>query len=138
MPLILWTQDLAVGDSKIDDQHKQLFAAADNLAEAMWAGKGAEEIAKTIEFLQEYTIFHFGDEESTMTTNAYPGYDAQKAAHERFKRELSELKAKHQSGAVSSTLAVELLQKSINWFRDHIRAMDQPLGKFLKEKGVAT
>jgi hemerythrin len=136
MGLIMWTPDLAVGVEKIDDQHKQLFKAADDLAEAMWAGKGKDEVAKTIDFLAEYTRFHFGEEEATMARIDYPGYGGQKQAHETFVNEVTNLKSKYQSGEVTSSVAIEVLTKACNWFRDHIKTMDKALGDHIKDKGL--
>ncbi len=137
MPIIMWTPDLAVGDEKIDDQHKQLFKAADDLAEAIFAGQGQAELEKTIDFLAEYTRFHFRDEEATMVENAYPAYAAQKSAHERFESEIGELRRKYQAGEVQGGLAVEVLTKACTWFKEHIRTLDRALGGYLKEKAKA-
>jgi hemerythrin len=137
MPLIYWTPDLSCEVARIDDQHKELFKRADDLAEAMWAGKGKEEVEKTIDFLADYTTFHFGDEERVMTEESYPGYPAQRQAHQRFVEDITSLKNKFHSGEVGSGLAVEVLSKACNWFKDHIRNMDVELGKFLREKGKA-
>jgi hemerythrin-like metal-binding protein len=133
MDLINWTPDLAVGHDKIDDQHRQLFKAANALAEAMWDGKGAEEVRKTVEFMAEYAVFHFKDEEDVMLKNSYPGYAAQKQAHEKFLKDVSDLKTRFESTEVSSALAIEVLTNACNWFRDHIRQMDKPLGDFLQQ-----
>lgn len=137
MPIIMWTPDLAVGVEKIDDQHKQLFKAADDLAEAIFAGRGHGELEKTIDFLAEYTVFHFRDEEQTMIENGYPGYAAQKSSHERFEAEIGELKRKYKSGEVTGGLAVEVLTKACTWFKEHIRTLDRGLGGYLKEKTKA-
>lgn len=68
MPIIVRTPDLTVGDSKIDEQHKQLFKAADDLAEAIFAGRGKEELEKTIDFLSEYTVFLAGEAKHSQRT----------------------------------------------------------------------
>lgn len=134
MDLINWTSDLSVGYETIDDQHKQLFKAANALAEAMWDGKGKEEVKKTIDFLGEYAIFHFKDEEDVMLKHAYPGYPAQKQAHEKFLKDITDLQTKFEAAEVSSALAIEVLTNACDWFRGHIRQMDKLLGDFLGKK----
>jgi len=134
MDLINWTPDLAVKHEKIDDQHRQLFKAANSLAEAMWDGKGTEEVKKTIDFLAEYAIFHFNEEEQVMLDNAYPGYTAQKNAHEKFLNQVADLKVKCESGEVSSAFVIDVLTNACDWLRDHIRQMDIRLGEFLSTK----
>ncbi len=134
MDLIVWTPDLATGSDEIDDQHKQLFKAANALAEAMWDGKGKEEVSKTVDFLADYTVFHFGDEERIMLENGYAGYQQQKKSHEKFVADIGALKKKFEFGEVTSSLAIEVLTEACNWFRTHIKQMDAELGKFLKNK----
>jgi hemerythrin len=132
--LIVWTPDLATGSDQIDDQHKQLFKAANALAEAMWDGKGQSEVTKTIDFLADYTVFHFGDEEKIMLENAYPGYALQKQSHEKFISDITALRKKFEGGEVTSALAIEVLTEACNWFRSHIKMMDAELGGYLKNK----
>ena len=132
MDLINWTSDLAVGHEEIDKQHRQLFKAANALAEAMWDGKGREEVKKTIDFLADYVIFHFKDEEEVMLKHAYPGYAAQRQAHEKFLSDITELKTKYESAEASSALTIEVLTNACDWFRGHIRQMDILLGDFLQ------
>ena len=134
MPMIEWTPDLAVGHDTIDDQHKQLFKAADDLAEAMWQGKGVEEVKKTVDFLLEYTKTHFGDEEQLMTSHNYPGYETQKQAHEKFTGEIAELKQKLKTSELTSNASVDVLNTACDWLRSHIRTLDMELGTYLKVK----
>jgi hemerythrin len=134
MPLIYWTPDLAVGVERIDDQHRQLFKAADDLAEAMWAGKKGDEVKKTIDFMLDYTSFHFKDEEEVMVNSNYPGYAAQQQAHVKFVSVVSDLKQKFEADEfTSSSAAIEVLTTACDWFRTHIREMDKKLGDYLKE-----
>jgi hemerythrin-like metal-binding protein len=134
MDLIVWTPDLKTGSDHIDEQHKELFRAANRLAEAMWDGKGKDEVEKTIDFLAEYTQYHFSDEEKTMLQSGYPDYGMQKTAHEKFVQDIGNLKAKYHSGEVGSSMAIEVLTGACNWFRGHIKGMDTKLGEFLKNK----
>jgi len=45
-----WSQELATGNSKIDDQHKLLFAAANELFNACQIGKERQEVERTMYF----------------------------------------------------------------------------------------
>jgi hypothetical protein len=49
MPLT-WDQSLATGSSKIDQQHRKLFAHVSALADAMKQGKGRHEIDAMLDF----------------------------------------------------------------------------------------
>jgi hemerythrin len=80
-------------ETKIDNQHKQLVAAVNDLLDACGEGKGDVELGRTLEFLSGYTIKHFADEEKIQIENQYPDYPYHKRCHEEFKpvvRELAE------------------------------------------------
>ena len=61
---IEWTEDLATGVNKIDNQHKELFKRINNLLEACNQGRGKNEVEKVIKFLDDYVIIHFSEEEN--------------------------------------------------------------------------
>ena len=67
-------QALMSGNDMVDDQHKQLIDAINGLYRAIDSGKGVEEAKKTLDFLAEYTTFHFGCEEELMNSKKYPLY----------------------------------------------------------------
>jgi hemerythrin len=135
MDHISWTDDLAVGVDAIDDQHKQFFKAANGLADAMWEGRGKEEVGKTLDFLADYAALHFRDEEKLMTKYDYPDYPTQKKAHEAFTRQLKDLQDRYRDGESASSIAIALLNGACDWFRTHIRVMDKPMGLYVQKKG---
>ncbi len=134
MEHISWTEDLAVGVEAVDDQHKQFFKAANNLAEAMWEGRTKEEVGRTLDFLTEYAALHFHDEETLMTKYQYPQLTAQQSAHIAFNNQMKDLQNRYRSGESASTIAIELLNGACDWFRNHIRLMDKPMGEFVQSK----
>ena len=46
-----WTKDLETGFAQIDNEHKQLIKAADDLVTACSQGRGRQEIAQAVEKL---------------------------------------------------------------------------------------
>ena len=85
---ILWKENLSVGVNEIDNQHKELFNRINNLLDACTRGKGSEEIKRTLNFLSDYVISHFGTEENLMVRYNYPDYTSHKEKHEKFKKNL--------------------------------------------------
>jgi hemerythrin len=131
---IRWTPDLAVHVDRIDDQHKELYRRMNGLIEAVMAGKGKEEIGKFADFLVDYTNFHFREEETVMQAKNYPGYGAQRSAHDYFRAEAAKSADKVRRGEVTSELVVKIVEDLRDWFSGHIRRMDVELGKFLQSK----
>lgn len=127
-----WAPDLAVGVFEIDSQHKELFKRINSLLDAMKQGKGNAEVGNTLKFLEDYTVKHFTTEENTMLKHNYAGYQAQKAAHERFIKELSDLKKSFQaSTSANLEVLLKVQRQTSDWLINHISNMDKDIGRFL-------
>ena len=66
MKEITWTSDLSVGIELIDGQHKMLIKHLNDLSQSLESGEGPAKIATTLNFLIDYTNFHFTAEEKHM------------------------------------------------------------------------
>jgi hemerythrin len=130
--LIEWTPDLAVHIPAIDAQHKELYSRMNGLCNAIMQGKGRHEVGSFIQYLSEYTTFHFEDEETLMRKHAYPGYEAQRAAHLFFRERVQKMATQADSDTIPSDLVVTVVNEMKDWFSHHIRTQDKRLGDFLK------
>ncbi len=129
---IQWSNDLSVGVSAIDSQHKDLISRINTLSSAMQQGKGKEEIAKLIGYLGDYTVRHFADEEKLMTDKAYPSIVSHKALHSAFITTFLRLKGDFESKGVSSSLTIELNSCVGDWLRSHIAKVDKEYAIHMK------
>lgn len=128
-----WDNNLLTGVQSIDNQHKELFNRIDKLLEAMKEGKAKNEITKTLDFLEEYVIKHFSEEEMIQKKNDYPKYDTQHKEHEEFKSELRKLRGTFESSGTSALLVLNVQKEMTNWWKKHISSLDKDLGKYLIE-----
>jgi len=131
---ILWTPDLATGAAEIDDQHKELFVRIDSLLESWKQGRGRGEVDKVIQFLNDYVVFHFGNEERYMDKFGYSSTSAHKAQHEQFVKTFGRLKERFMLQGTSPELLEEANQLLVDWLKNHIRYSDKALALFLKLK----
>ena len=129
-----WTIKLATGFSDIDEQHKELFKKVNDLLNAMKQGKGKDEAMKTVHFLEEYTVHHFGTEENYMKKFSYPDYKDHKAQHDGLIVDLKKVKQQIEKEGPSSFLAIELQKNLGDWLTIHIGNVDKLLGAFLQSK----
>ncbi len=128
---IPWTSDMLIHVDEIDRQHQELFRMFNDLADAAWDGKGAEALGSMLDFLVQYTVEHFADEEAYMIAHEYPDYENHKLVHDDFVREVGQLVKQYEAGEMSSSLVMELVNKLGDWTRHHIRDVDQKLGAYL-------
>jgi hemerythrin-like metal-binding protein len=131
---VKWTEDLSVGVGVIDAQHKELFATADALLEAVGRGEGQGEVTKAVAFLEEYVLNHFRMEEMYMKRHFYSGYPEHKIEHTNFIGNFYDLRQELDNSGVTPELTVRLVETLGEWFVNHIGRMDRALGVFLRER----
>lgn len=133
MPIVKWDAKYAVGHGTIDAQHQTLFDRVNALYDALMAGKGREEVGRTLAFLREYTVEHFGMEEGMMRSSAYPRYPEHKALHDDLTARVLDLEAKHAQG--SKVISMEVMNFLKDWLTHHISEEDKRLAGHLAQSG---
>jgi len=129
-----WTPALSVGVEMIDEQHKTWFDKAEKLFEAGRNRQAKEYIGELLEFLDSYTKKHFADEEEYMLSINYPGYEAQKKAHDSFIEKLAQLKEEYNSSGGNLLVIINANKMVIDWLTNHISIMDRKIGEFVREQ----
>ncbi|MDR2483734.1 MAG: hemerythrin family protein, partial [Treponema sp.] len=79
------------GCALVDKQHQQLFDAINGLLEACERGKGKDELKKSLDFLSDYTVKHFFDEEQLLKKHGFTQLPGHHQYHEAFKKTVSDL-----------------------------------------------
>jgi hemerythrin len=130
----VWDDSVKTGHEMIDDQHKQLFAAINSLLKACEEKKGEEELTKSLNFLNDYTIKHFFDEEQLQQKNNYPDYPNHKKLHDDFKVTVRDLKVRLIMKGPSEELINEVRSKIGDWLVTHIKGNDIRLAAYIKQK----
>ncbi len=136
MTEIAWTPDLAVGVDLIDEQHKMLIEKMNALDRAVRRSHAVPKIIQTLDFLIEYTDFHFGTEERNMVAMEYPGYDYHKGQHREFVTTLKHLEEDFEEEGATESLAEAINTFMFNWLVKHIKTVDVQFGKFIGERGA--
>lgn len=135
MAKIEWDNSLSIGVKLIDEQHKMLIQRLSDLSRAIEMRRGEVETAKTLEFMADYTDFHFSAEEKYMTEQNYPGLEHQKQEHAEFKSHLKRLVEDFEEEGPTKALGTSINVFLLNWLIKHIKGVDLKFGEFLKEKG---
>lgn len=125
------TDDLLTGNALIDSEHRELFAAVNNLMDACTQGKGRDQIQKTVQFLGDYVAKHFRDEEGLQTKSNYPGYPAHKQFHDGYRRKLAET-TQVLTREGPSVKALSDLNGVVAILVSHIRTEDKRLARHIK------
>jgi hemerythrin len=127
----VWDDSFKTGNELIDKQHKQLFEAINDLLKISSGGESAE-LKKSLDFLNEYTIKHFFDEEQLQQKYKYPDYPNHKKLHENFKALVRELSHQWIMNGASDSLTDEVKTKIGDWLVSHIKGQDIKIGAYIK------
>jgi len=103
MPAITWKEEYSVGIKTVDEQHKELFARINKLFDEIPKGN-KDAVLEMLDFLQDYTIFHFNAEQDLMSRAKYPGLEEHKKQHEWFKEQIRSFQEEVQNKGVGVTL----------------------------------
>ncbi len=134
MSFMPWTEELLTGISQVDEQHKWLVDATNELYEELSKSQPDGEAVSEILFgLIDYTFNHFIMEEDLFQRLGYPEADAHKKQHNAFTDNLTTLLQQHDAGEPVTTETIELLR---NWLINHIMKTDKAYVSFFREHGI--
>jgi hemerythrin len=129
-----WKDSLLVGVPRIDEQHRKLVEAIDELSAACMEGKGRATIEKTLKFVVSYTKEHLSDEEKLQEKYAYPGLAAHKKIHADFIKEVNALVKDFEQSGANISLTGKINKTLIDWLVNHIGSEDKKLGRYIQDK----
>ena len=121
--------NLITGNDMIDSQHKELIDKINDLLRACELEKGKDEVCKTLDYLKEYTDFHFGAEEKFQEEIGYPGINDHKKKHEEFKGTVKTLEEMAEKG-VSDEFLKLVQEQVIDWLYYHIKGFDRSVAEY--------
>lgn len=127
-----WTNDLEIGNVQIDNEHKKLISAINDLMQACSKGKGRDELKKTVDFLLSYTRTHFSNEEVLQRSYKYPDYNNHRKYHQEFINSIVEIDKKLAKDGPTIALVGEVNSRLGNWFIKHIKTEDVKVSAHIK------
>lgn len=131
---IQWHESLSIGIAEIDNQHKELISRFERFLKACDTNRGGVELKNTLDFLEEYSIKHFRDEEKFQLEHKYPGYETHKKEHESFIVNLGKMRSEIDREGATLHHIIATNNMLIKWLVGHISASDGAIGTFLRKK----
>ena len=131
----VFDDSLFTGNELIDGQHKELIEKINKLVGCCENGGGKLEAIKMLDYLSDYTEFHFGEEEALQEKVGYPKLADHKVRHEEFRVAVKELHEMLVEEEGPTDRFVEAVQKNvIDWLYSHIKGYDCAVAAFINEK----
>lgn len=127
---MFWNSSLETKIPQIDEQHKELFRQL----EVLIKNSNSENVKEVVDFLGDYVIKHFSDEQMFHTRTAYPKAAEHRALHAKFVASFKELKKETESAGASALAAQKIGKVVVDWLKQHIMVHDQEFAKYYKSK----
>lgn len=134
MSTIELTNDMMTGVAKIDAQHKELVSRINAVLAMGTKAVSTEETRKTIDFLGEYIIKHFGEEEALQRQSKYDKYEWHKQQHAIYIDSFKKIKADFLANGASPKFTASLNTSIVHWIINHIKNVDVAFGKYYKSQ----
>ena len=130
---VAWSEIYSLGNEQLDTQHKQLFEFVSNLVAACIDGSSTEKLNETLDFLVNYTVRHFSDEEALQVKYNFPEYEQHKKMHEDFKTTVTELVGRFNNSASPTELNNDINKIVVRWLVTHIQREDKKIGDHIRK-----
>lgn len=124
-----FSEEYLTGIELVDREHRELFRLVDEVHQMVQDQVDQSDIPEIMVILgklEDYTRFHFKDEEAYMESIGYAGLPEERRAHEGFVRKLSEITA-DQIKANPQEYMEAMVEFLLAWLIRHILYLDKKI-----------
>lgn len=125
------SENLLTGNEMIDSQHKELIEKINAVLKSCEQSNDKVVAVNTLDFLEEYTNYHFSAEEQLQREIDYPGFAKHKAQHDAFKETIADLQDMLQEEeGPSPAFVAKVQEKVVEWLYVHIEGFDRSVAEY--------
>ena len=125
---------LVTGNEMIDSQHRELIGKINDLLRSCEDHADRKGAVRMLNYLADYTEFHFAAEERLQEEAAYPEIEAHKAQHAAFVKAIKELEEMLEEEEGPTDEFVEAVNKNVvEWLKNHIQICDKKVAAFVRK-----
>ena len=130
---VAWSDNFKIDCEVVDGQHKRLFEMVSELVGSCMDGSDVVKIRDTLNFLADYTVQHFDEEEELQLKYGYPDYENHKRLHEEFKAAVMKLIQQYIEHSSSAALSNDVNKFIVRWLVKHIMGEDKKIGRHIRQ-----
>jgi hemerythrin len=132
MTILSWHDQYLIGNTVIDDEHKELFRLINDFHSKWTENRDKQAIKEVLNNLIQYCQTHFSDEEAIMAREGYVVLESHRKYHEKLVEDIFKL---NQELVEKHTMLEHDLNKFLkHWLVDHIVHCDYDFRDFLVRK----
>lgn len=133
-----WTRAMATEIDVVDQQHRELCRAINDLMESFITYTAEVEVRRLILFLNDYVRDHFETEEQLMRQTAYPQSEEHFERHRAFTASLRRLVDLFMEKGATEELARMAQYNVAHWLVNHIGREDKQMAAHVRERLATT
>lgn len=136
---MIWKEKYKIGVPQIDTQHEELFSRVTTFVETLrsdkeWDVKVAS-VNETLNFMKDYVVTHFRDEEAFQEKIGYPELDKHRKIHNDMVAYVGMISERCEKGDLSEILMQQFAGKLVTWLVNHVVADDQKIADYTGTRG---
>nr|WP_296091848.1 hemerythrin family protein [uncultured Dorea sp.] len=129
---ITFDDNLITGNKTIDAQHQELIDRIQQFVTACESGDTKVKAIKMLDYLDEYTNFHFQEEEELQKSVNYPELANHHAKHEEFKKTIQELyDFLNENEGPNEQFIQQVKRNVVDWLFQHIKTFDRSVAEYI-------
>ena len=130
---LVFDDNLITGNELIDTQHKELISRISRVVASCEAGEQNKvQAIKMLDYMMDYTEFHFAEEEKLQESVGYPELAKHREKHEEFKKTVSDLENMlEESEGPTDAFVNQVKTKVVDWILYHIKAFDRSVAEYI-------
>lgn len=129
---ITFDDNLITGNKTIDAQHQELIDRIQQFVTACESGDTKVKAIKMLDYLDEYTNFHFQEEEELQKAVNYPELANHHAKHEEFKKSIQELyDFLNENEGPNEQFIQQVKRNVVDWLFQHIKTFDRSVAEYI-------
>ncbi len=136
---MIWKEKYKIGVPQIDAQHEELFSRVTAFVETLrsdkeWGIKIAS-VNETLNFMKDYVVTHFHDEEAYQKEIGYPQFEQHRKIHNDMVDYVGTISEQCEKGGHREIVMQQFAGKLVTWLVNHVVADDQKIADFAARRG---
>ena len=130
---LVFTDELRTKNELIDTQHEELINRIAAFVQSCESGEQNKVKAiKMMDYMAEYTEFHFGEEEKLMESVSYPELSKHQEKHQEFIKTVAALENMlEESEGPTDAFVEKVKEKVVDWILYHIKTFDRSVAEYI-------
>lgn len=126
-----FTDSLVTGNEMIDSQHRELIGKINDLLISCEEKSNQSGAARMLNYLADYTDYHFKAEETLQESISYPGIKEHKLKHAELQKTVQELHDMLMEEEGPTDAFVERVNEKVrDWLYYHIQTFDRSVAEY--------